>query len=229
MFLLYNISGVNMIYKNEKEMKEKMQEEVEQARRTVAKDKRILYLKRFIRIIVICSIILGLVLLRNKYGEIEIKSSSLTIYGIEFEKPYSPIYRIEINDNVIDYYYTNDKVYTLIPYFVKFHNIETVTKKKTNSIKYSNNLSLDITAALCKSKNVKGEYVEACYYSDPIYETVNTDIKSIKITSNNNVIYNGIYNNNLNDYIKGKGTYAIEVESNYNNVTTTLIFDLEVI
>ncbi len=218
-----------MIYKSEEEMKEKLQNDMENAKRNVIRDKKMLFFKRLITIIVVFSIALGFILLRNKYGAIELKSSSFTLYGIEFEKPYSPIYRIELGDSIVNYDYTNDKVYTLIPYFVNFHNIDSTDENKGNTIKYSNNLSLNITAALCKSKNAKGVYVDACYYSDPVYETVNVDLNSIKITNNDNVIYSGIYNSNLNDYIKNKGKYIIEVISNYNNVKTTLIFNLEVI
>ena len=158
-----------------------------------------------------------------------IKSTSLTFLGIDFEKPYSPIYRITINDEATSFKYINDKNYPLIPYFVYFHNIDSSNDEVKNTIKYNSSMMIDISATLCISKDVKGNYVDACYYSDPIYENVKINIESIKITNNNNVIYNGKFNNNLNTYINNRGIYNIEVVSNYNNVKTTLIFDLEVI
>ncbi len=218
-----------MIYKSEEEMKEKLQSEMLDAQNNLKRDRIKLFFKRIITIIIVFSILIGLILLRNHYGEVEIKSSSLTFFGIEFEKPYSPLYRIELGDDVIKYDYINDKKYTLIPYFVNFHNIDSTNENKTNTIKYSNNLSLNISASLCKSKNSKGKYVDACYYSEPIYESINTSFENIKISNNNSVIYSGIFNSNLNDYIKNKGNYSIEVISVYNNVKTTLIFNLEVI
>lgn len=218
-----------MIYKNEEEMKEKLQSEMLEAQNNLKKDKIKLFFKRIITIIIIFSIVIGLVLLRNHYGEVKIKSSSLTFLGIEFEKPYSPLYRVTLNNEAISVKSINDKEYTLIPYFVYFHNIDSTNDNNKNTIKYSNNLSLGISATICRSKDAKGEYVDACYYSDPIYKSVKTNFESIKISYNNNIIYSGIYNSNLSDYIKNKGIYNIEVVSTYNNVKTTLIFDLEVI
>ena len=218
-----------MIYKSEEEMKEKLQSEMIEAQKNLKRDRIKLFFKRIITIIVVFSIIIGLIVLRNHYGEVKIKSSSLTFLGIEFEKPYSPLYRIELGDEVIKYDYINDKEYTLIPYFVNFHNIDSHKENNINTIKYSNNLYLNISSSLCRSKDAKGKYVDACYYSDPIYESVKTNFESIKISNNDNIIYSGIFNSNLNDYIKNKGNYNIEVISTYNNVKTTLIFNLEVI
>lgn len=218
-----------MIYKNEEEMKEKLQSEMLEAQNNLKKDKIKLFFKRIITIIIIFSIVIGLVFLRNHYGEVKIKSSSLTFLGIEFEKPYSPLYRVTLNNEAISIKSINDKEYTLIPYFVYFHNIDSTNDNNKNTIKYSNNLSLDISATICRSKDAKGNYVDACYYSEPIYESVKTNFESVKISYNNNIIYSGIYNSNLSDYIKNKGIYNIEVVSTYNNVKTTLIFDLEVI
>lgn len=218
-----------MIYKNEEEMKEKLQEEMKDARNNVRKDRIRITLKRFLTLIIIFSIIIGLLLLRGKYGPLNISSTSLTFLGIDFEKPYSPIYRITINDEATSFRYINDKSYPLIPYFVYFHNIDSSNDDVKNTIKYNSNMMLDISATLCRSKDTKGNYVDACYYSKPIYENVKINIESIKITSNNNIIYNGIFNNNLSTYINNSGIYNIEVVSNYNNVKTTLIFDVEVI
>lgn len=218
-----------MIYKSEEEMKEKLQSEMIEAQKNLKRDRIKLFFKRIITIIVVFSIIIGLIVLRNHYGEVKIKSSSLTFLGIEFEKPYSPLYRIELGDEVIKYDYINDKEYTLIPYFVNFHNIDSHKENNINTIKYSNNLYLNISSSLCRSKDAKGKYVDACYYSDPIYESVKTNFESIKISNNDNIIYSGIFNSNLNDYIKNKGNYNIEVISTYNNVKTTLIFNLDVI
>ena len=79
-----------MIYKSEEEMKEKLQNDMENAKRNVIRDKRMLFFKRLITIIVVFSIALGFILLRNKYGAIELKSSSFTLYGIEFENVFIP-------------------------------------------------------------------------------------------------------------------------------------------
>ena len=76
-----------MIYKNEEEMKEKLQEEMKEARNNVRKDRIRITLKRFLTLIIIFSIIIGLLLLRGKYGPLNIKSTSLTFLGIDFEKP----------------------------------------------------------------------------------------------------------------------------------------------
>lgn len=218
-----------MIYKNEEEMKEKLQDEMLEARNNIRKDRVRVTLKRFLTLIIIFSIIIGLLLLRGKYGPLNIESTSLTFLGIDFEKPYSPIYRVTVNDEGINFKYINDKSYPLIPYFVYFHNIDSSNDNVKNTIKYNSTMTLDISATLCRSKDAKGDYVDACYYSNPIYEDVKTDIKNIKITSNDNIIYSGIFNNNLSTYINNRGIYNIEVVSNYNNVKTTLIFDLEVI
>ena len=118
-----------MIYKNEEEMKEKLQEEMKEARNNVRKDRIRITLKRFLTLIIIFSIIIGLLLLRGKYGPLNIKSTSLTFLGIDFEKPYSPIYRITINDEATSFRYINDKNYPLIPYFVYFHNIDSYLQK----------------------------------------------------------------------------------------------------
>lgn len=218
-----------MIYKSEEEMKEKLQEEMIEARNNIRKDRVRVTLKRFLALIITFSIIIGLLLLRGKYGPLNIESTSLTFLGIDFEKPYSPIYRVTVNDEAINFKYINDKSYPLIPYFVYFHNIDSSNDNVKNTIKYSRSMILDISATLCRSKDANGDYVDACYYSNPIYEDVKTDIKNIKITSNDNVIYSGIFNNDLSTYINNKGIYNIEVVSNYNNVKTTLIFDVEVI
>lgn len=218
-----------MIYKNEEEMKEKLQDEMLEARNNIRKDRVRVTLKRFLTLIIIFSIIIGLLLLRGKYGPLNIESTSLTFLGIDFEKPYSPIYRVTVNDEATTFKYINDKSYPLIPYFVYFHNIDSSNDNVKNTIKYNSTMTLDISATLCRSKDAKGDYVDACYYSNPIYEDVETDIKNIKITSNDNIIYSGIFNNNLGTYINNRGIYNIEVVSNYNNVKTTLIFDLEVI
>ena len=51
-----------MIYKNEEEMKEKLQEEMKEARNNVRKDRIRITLKRFLTVIIIFSIIIAQVL-----------------------------------------------------------------------------------------------------------------------------------------------------------------------
>lgn len=213
-----------MIYKDEDEMKIKLQDELKTARKNVIKDRIYLFFKKVLSVFIIFGTIALLIILRNKYGPLNIKSTSFSL--ISFEKPYTPLYKITIDDNIINYDYNHDKEYTLIPYFIYFHNID-LSNNRTNN-KLNSISSLNIEASICKTKDSYGKYVESCYYSDPIYEKVDINIESISISKEDNIIYSGSYDSNLNKYIKNKGLYNIIVVSTYDKVTTTIKFDLEV-